>query len=160
MGFSSDNSQIFNQISENVNLPDIDKPELFTTKLELLLKNIIESSNTKVGGLYDFAEKGTSEQYFRLNDPQSYRQVYRKSFDMVNVNGGNIANGVTVTTTHGISQVKESAKIWANCTSTTNRSFSLMSQNIYVDGTNISFTNNTGLTLSQVDVIVNILKEN
>jgi hypothetical protein len=159
MSFSSDNPQIINQVPQTINLPDIDEPELFQERLENLLRDMSNNVNGKIGGVYDLGEKCTSEQYFINGNPQKYRQVYRKTFDMVSINGGNIAPGGTVTTAHNISQVKESAKIWANCTSTTGRCFSLMNENIYVDATNVSFTNNTAFTLSQADVIVNILKE-
>ena len=160
MSFSSDNPQVTNQMPQTINLPEIQQPELFQERLEDLLRDMANNMNGKIGGIYDQSEKGTSEQYFNLNNPQKYRQVYRKTFDMQNINGANIASGATVgPIAHNISQLKESAHIWANCTSTTGISFSLMGPDIYADGTNISFTNSTALTLSQADMVVNYLKE-
>lgn len=160
MSFSSDNAQVTNQIPQTINLPKIQQSDLFQERLEDLLRNIANNTNGKIGGIYDQTEKGTGEQYFKDNNPQSYRQVYRKTFDIVDLNGGNIAPGATPGPfPHNMSQVKESAKIWANCTATNGRRFSLMNENIYVDGTNVSFTNSTAFTLSQADVIVQVLKE-
>lgn len=159
VSFSNDNAQVTNQIPQTINLPKIEQADLFQERLEELLRNVANNVNGKIGGVYDNSEKGTGEQYFVDNNPQKYRQVYRKTFDMVDLNGGNIGVGATVTSVHNISQVKESAKVWANCTSTTGRCFSLMNENIYADATNVSFTNSTAFTLNQADVIVNIMKE-
>lgn len=159
VSFSSDNAQVTNQIPQTINLPKIKEADLFQERLEELLRNVANNVNGKIGGVYDNSEKGTGEQYFVDNNPQKYRQVYRKTFDMVDLNGGNIGVGATVTSVHNISQVKESAKVWANCASTTGRCFSLMNENIYADATNVSFTNSTAFTLNQADVIVNIMKE-
>lgn len=159
MSFSNDPSQVTNQIPQTINLPEISRADLFQERLEELLRDIANNVNGKIGGVYDMYEKGTGEQYFIDNNPQRYRQVYRKTFDMVDENGGNIAPAATVTAAHNISQVKESAHIWANCTATTGECFSLMGVDVFVDATNVSFTNNTAFTLSQADVIAQVLKE-
>lgn len=160
MSFSSDNAQVTNQIPQTINLPKIEQSELFQERLKDLLRNVANNLNGKIGGIYDQSEKGTGEQYFIDNNPQRYRHVYRKTFDMVDINGGNIAPAAVVVTAHNMSQVKESAHIWANCAATTGECFSLMGTNVFANATNVSFTNNTGFTLTQVDVIVQILKEN
>lgn len=161
MSFSSDNPQVTNQISQTINLPKIQQSDLFQERLEDLLRNIANNVNGKIGGVYDQNEKGTSEQYFIDNNPQRYRQVYRKTFDMVDLNGGNIAPGATAGPfPHGISQVKESAHIWANCTADSGEVFSLMGTNVFADATDVTFTNNTPFTLTQADVILNLMKEN
>jgi hypothetical protein len=158
MSFSSDNAQITNQLPQTINLPSIKDP-IFIERLEELLRNISNSSNQKQNGLYTLEEKGSSEQYYIQGNPQRFRNVYRKVLDFVNLNGGNIGAFSLVSFSHGISNVQESAGIKAHCTATDGRHFTVVFPDVWIDATDAFFDNPIGVTLSQVDVVIPVLKE-
>lgn len=162
MSFSSDQPILINQLPQTVNLPEIREGQLFQDQLEDLLRNISNNCNGKTGGLFTLQEQFNSDQYYQTyvsGQPIKFRNVYRKVMDFVNENGGNIAGSASVNFAHGISSVKESATIWANCTATDGRIFSVMYPNIYITSTRAYFTNPYTVALSQCDVVIQILKE-
>lgn len=159
MSFSSDKAQIVNQAPLTINLPSLQNPTLFTERLEDLLQNFSNTINSKEGGLYTLDEKGSSEQFYIQGNPQRYRNVYRKTLDFVNLNGGNIAAAAAVNFPHDITGIVESAGVYAHCTTTDNRFFTVVFPDIYLDATNAYFTNPLGVALTQCDVIANVLKE-
>lgn len=159
MSFSSDNPQITNQLPVTINLPQMDKKELFQERLDKLLKDISNTTNTKTGGLYTLNEFGSSEQYYTQGNPQKFRNVYRKTLDFVNLNGGNIGASASVSFVHGISSVAESAGIYAHCTTTDGRLFTVVYPDVYIDATTAFFTNPDAVALTQCDVVINVLKE-
>lgn len=159
MTFSSDIPAISNQAPQTINLPDLDKPELFQERLEQLLRYMNDAINAKEGGLYTLNETITSEQYYIQSNPQKFRNVYRKTFDFVFLNGANIGAGAAVNFPHNITSLLESAFIYANCTATDGRRFSVVFPDVWADSTDAFFVNPIAVTLSQCDVILNVLKE-
>lgn len=159
MSFSSNDAGLINQIPQTINLPKISDPDLFQERLEDLLRNIANNSNGKTGGLYTLKENFSSEQYYRENDPNSFRNVYRKTIDFVQENGGSIGPSVSVSFPHGISQVEEAAMIYANCTATDGRRFTCVFPDVWIDGSDAHFVNPVAENLSQCDVVIGVLKE-
>lgn len=157
MSFSSDNAIQVNQLPLSIDFPE-DLGELVKS-LELIYKRIANCVNTKEGSLYSLQELGNFNQYFTTNNPQQFRNVYRKVFDMVNLNGGNIAGGATVNFAHNISGIQSATLIYASCTSTDNQYFTVVYPNTRLDATQVYFTNPLPATaLSAVYVIAEYLK--
>lgn len=159
MSFSSNEPALINQLPQTVNLPDSKNPELFKDQLEDLLRNITNNCNGKTGGLYSLQEYYNSNQFYIQDNPQRFRNVYRKVMDFVQENGGNVAGSASVDFAHGISSVKQSAGIYAHCTATDGRIFTCVYPDIYITDTRAYFTNPYTVALSQVDVVIEVLKE-
>jgi len=159
MSFSSDQPLVVNQVPQTITLPPLSKAELFIGKVEDYLKDHAETLNGKEGGLYSQQETYSSQQYFTAGDPQTFRFPYRKCLDFVELNNDvNIGASASIDFAHNITGVFESALIYANCTSTDGRRFSTMGPDIYVDTNRAYFTNPYTVALSQVDMIINVLK--
>ena len=158
MSFSSDDAQVTNQIPQTVNLPDIEDKEAFSEKIESLFKDVADTLNGKEGGLNILQEKGTGAQYYNKDPEGTLRNVYRKTFDFVNLNGGSIDGSETVQYPHGITNLKESAGITAHCTSVDGVFFTAAYPDICLNKTSIIFTNPYTEALVQCDVVANYLK--
>ena len=154
---SSDNAQIGNQLPISVDFTGNEND--FKNTLDLTYKRIANSNNTRTNGLYTLVEIGNSNQYFKITDPQSFRNVYRKTFDIVNLNGGNILGGATVVFPHGITGLADSALIYASCVSTEPRYFTVVDPYIYLLGANIVFVNPRASPLTRVNAVCEYLKE-
>lgn len=111
---SSDQPLVANQLPISVEFPR-DQQDFINT-VSLLYKRIANSVNTKEGALYLPQELATFQQYFTPNDPQTLRNTYRKTFDMVSLNGGNIAAGATVSFAHNISSLVACTRIYGTAT--------------------------------------------
>ena len=159
MSFSSDNPIITNQLPQTVNLPKMEEGELFQERLIKLLRDITNSVNSKEGGLYTLNETGSSERFYIQDNPQKFRNVYRKTLDFIDLNGANIGASASVNFAHGITGVQESAGIYAHCTATDGRRFTVVFPDVWIDATNAYFVNPIAVDLTQADVIINILKE-
>lgn len=159
MSFTSDNPIQSNQLPISIEFPDTDD-ENFNEVLSLTYKRIADSSNTKEGALYTLNEVANFRKFFTPANPQRTRNSYRKVFDLVALNGGNIGAGAAVFFPHNITGLKESDLIYASCTSTdaSPRRFSIMGITVYLDNTNVYFTNPLGVSLSQAIVVANYLK--
>lgn len=158
MSFSSDDAQITNQLPQTVNLPDMEDRENFTGSIEGLFKDIADTLNGKEGGLNILQEKGTGAQYYNKNNEGALRNVYRKTFDVVNLNGGSVDGGVTIQFPHEITNLCESAGILANCTTVDGLFFTASYPDICLDRTSVVFTNPATEALVQCDVVANYLK--
>ena len=157
MSFSSDQALLVNQLPIAIDFEKEDKR--FDEKLTLWAKDVGNTANTKTGGLYNLVELFNSNQYFTQGNPNVFRNVYRKTFDMVNLNGGNIGAGATVSFPHNISGLSSAALVYAGCTSTTPTYFSVMGQpTVYLSATNVNFTNPLGVALTAVYVVAEYLK--
>lgn len=55
--------------------------------------------NQREIALYDLTELVTGQQWFTLGDPQTKRYAYRTTFDLVDLNGGNIPDAMTTSIT-------------------------------------------------------------
>lgn len=143
MSFSSNQPLLINQLPISLDLPR--EPERMVVDLEAYLKRIANILNTKTGGLYSDQEYSNSE-LFQITSTSTSSNVYRKCFDMVLLNAGPIAGGATVTSPHGITHgppdTFQSALIYASCTTADPFLFSVTGYpNVYLDSTNVNFTN-------------------
>lgn len=112
--FSSDQPLIANALPISVEFPR--DQESFINIIDLLYKRIANSVNSKESALYLLQELATFKLYFTSNDPMVFRNVYRKTFDMVNLNGGNIAAGATVSFPHNITGIVACTFIFGTAT--------------------------------------------
>lgn len=136
--------------------------------LSLMLKRYAQVINTKEGGLYTLIEQTNFKQYYPLTtssqDSSSMilRNVFRKVFDIVALNGGPVAGGATVSVAHGIIGIVETAEIYASCTSSLPAVdpgfFSVMYPNARLTTTNVIFTNPIATPLNRVTLVADYLK--
>lgn len=156
--FSQDQALINDSLPISVDFED-SGDQLIPT-ISLIYKRIANSVNAKESALYSLQEKGTFQLYFISTNPLRFRNVYRKCFDMVNLNAGvNIPAGGTVTFPHNITGLHQSALIYANATNTIGQRFSFMYPNVYLNSTNVVVVNpDAANALTQCDVIANYLK--
>lgn len=157
MSFNSNQPQQTNQLPLSIDFPeDWDK---FLETITLLYKRIANSVNSKEGGLYSLQELSNFNQYFIPKNANNFRNVYRKTFDVVGLNGAPIPGGATITFPHNIQGLKEATHIYASCTSVTPTFFTVVYPNAFLDATNLTFTNPlSSISLSQVFFIAEYLK--
>lgn len=145
-----------NQLPVSQEFPKVN--EAFDQTFSVHMKRISDSVNTKEGALYLLNEIANFKQYFTQGNPQVNRAAYRKTFDLVNLNGGNIAPGAMAPVAHGISGISSAALIYVGCTNTTPNYFTVVYPNIYLDNTNIYFTNPSAAPLTQAYAVCEYLK--
>ena len=160
MSFSNDPSLLVNQLPTTFELPR--EPERLHETLDLWIKRISNSVNSKEGGLFSLQEFFDFKQFFTAGNPNVFRNDYRKTFDITGLNGGNIAGGATVNFPHGIVGMTQGTLIYASCTTTTGVTFTVTYPYFTVDiatGGNINFTNPLPATaLSTVIGVAEYLK--
>lgn len=155
--FSNDQPLISNALPISIDLED-SGDQLIPT-LSLLFKRIANSVNAKESALYTPVESGNFQQYFTPGNPQQFRNVYRKTFDMTSLNGGNIPAGGMIAFPHGITGLKYSTLILASAATTMPQYFSFMYPYVYLDAVNVVVTNPDAITpLTQCYVIAEYLK--
>jgi hypothetical protein len=96
LSFNSAPSTQINQLPLSITFPDDD--DAFLEALTVLLKRFATTINTKEAALYNLFELVNNQQYFNINDTQSFRPVYRT---VVNFPTGFTA-GVPVSVPHNI----------------------------------------------------------
>lgn len=155
---TSDIALRVNQLPVTIEIPKDQKE--FYDFLYLHFKRISNSVNTRTGGLYSLNEQYNSNQYYTPNNPNIFRNVYRKTLDLVQLNAGNIGAGATVVFPHGITGLVNSALIYASCTSidVPPKFFTVVYPNVFLDIVNVHFTNPLATVLSQCVVIAEYLK--
>lgn len=157
MSFSSDQPLLSNQLPISIDFAE--NQAIFLDQLTLLYKRIADTVNKKEGSVYSIQENATFKQYPTADNPQQFKNVYRKTFDMIDLNGGNIAGGATVSFPHDITGLFAGTLIYAGCTSTDPRYFSIMGPNdVWLDATNVNFTNPLGTPLTHCYVVAEYLK--
>lgn len=163
MTFSSDPSIQVNQLPISVEFPK--EFNRFLETHSLFTKQMVNAINTKEGSIYSLQELGNFQQYYTISDPNSFRNAYRKVFDMVNLNGGNIGASATVSFPSGIVGAKYSIGMVAHCTTIDgdNRLFSIMGptsvwMNITAPTPTINFTNPMPVALKYAIVVAEYLK--
>ena len=118
MGFSSDPSTLVNQLPVSIVLPK--KYEEAHEILSLLFKQITDAVNKKEGSLYSLSEFGNFQRYSTSINSASqeitFKNVYRKVFDMVSLNGGSILAGATASFPHNISGIISTTNIYGSAT--------------------------------------------
>lgn len=148
-------------------LPKEDKDirELIS-KRERLTASIV---NVKEIGIYDLSETLTAQQWFSTQTQtggniRKERFTYRKVFDMVALNSGNIG-AVTVAFAHNIPQLVIPTRIFGTATAigpfyiplpyTSNTGNDI---EIWFDQTNVNLINNYGANLQQCYITIEYLK--
>lgn len=154
MSFSSDQPLLVNQLPLSVDFPKDDQK--FLEILTETYKRIANCANSKTGGLYSIQELFNSEQFFTAT-PNQFRNVYRKTFDLVALNGGNIAAGATVAFAHNITGLKYATLIYASCTSAA-QFFTVVYPDAFMDPVNINFTNPSANAVTAAFFIAEYLK--
>lgn len=158
MTASSNQPLVSNQLPLTIDLPPDEKE--FREFLTDYLRRNSNITNSKEGALYLPQELANFKQLYTRNNNQKFRNGYRRVFDMVTLNSANIGPAATVSFPHDISQIQGTLFIYANCTSTTSNFFTVTGHpNVYLDSTTVYFTNPTALTLSQVDVVAEYVKQ-
>lgn len=164
--FGSDLPLISNQLPVSFDLPE--DQEQWRIEMELMVKRISNVVNTKEGALYVPMEVATFQSYFSPNNPQTFRNTYRYTFDMVDLNGGNIAAGATASFAHNISGIVAATMIYG--TATTNDVpprfvplpyvSQVVAENIqiYMTSTNIVLVNGSNI-LTQAYITAEYLKQ-
>lgn len=163
--FGSDQPLISNQLPISFDIPT-DEKEWKETMVQMV-KRINSVVNTKEGAFFLPLEIANFEQWFTVGNTQKFRSGYRKTFDMVTLNGGPIAPGAVATFPHGISNISTATMIWGTATTdeATPKFIPLpyISQTeaeeiqIYITATDVVLANGT-LTLSQAYITAEILK--
>ncbi len=158
MSSTSDVALRANQLPVTVDIPKDE--ERFHEFLSLNIKRTASTVNTKTGGLYNLEEQFNSNQFYTANNPNIFRNVYRKTFDLVLITGAPIGAGAAIVTPHAITGLFETALIYASCKSVeaTPRFFTVVYPDVFLDSTNINFTNPLGVTLSQCVVVAEYVK--
>lgn len=158
MTASSNQPLVSNQLPLTIDLPKEEKElrEFFTDYLRRN-SNIM---NTKEGAYYLPQELANYKQLYTRGNNQKLRNGYRRVFDLIALNGGNIGAGATVSFAHNIQGLAGTLIIYASCTSIVPNYFSVMGYpDVYLDATNVNFTNPTVQILNQVDVIAEYVKQ-
>ena len=168
MSFSSDQPIQINQLPISIEFPSDFKE--FLPIMGITYKRMVNAINSKEGSLFSLEELGNFQQYFTLADPQTFRNVYRKVFDVVDENGGNIAAGATVTFAHGITGIVACTHIYGTATNSDAppkflpvpyvSATALNTQiQVYATTTNITVINGAGQTaLTQCYVVLEYVK--
>ncbi len=140
MAFSSDQPLLSNQLSLSIDYPKPEEPDFLGT-ISLDRKRIVDAINTKEGALYLLQEIANFKQIFTPNKPFTNRNSYRFTYDVVQLNGGNIPAGASRSFPHGITSLRDAVLIYASCTSVTGLRFTVTYPYATLDIGNINFTN-------------------
>ena len=163
--FGSDQPLITNQLPTSFDIPEDEKE--WKETMVTMVKRINIVVNTKEGALFIPQEIANFNSWFTVGDTQKFRNGYRKTFDMVALNGGNITPGSTASFPHGITGITTATFIFG--TATTNDvpvkyiPLPYVSQvnaervQIYITPTNVVLANGT-LTLTQAYITCEYLK--
>lgn len=173
MSFSSDAPLLSNQLPLSVDFPD--DPKLLKETLSTNYKRTVDSMNTKVGGMFLKREQASYVQYFpttvSANSSNSLdtRSGYRMTYDLVDLNGGPIAVGVTVIaipTEQLIDGIVDPTDFYGACTLSGPRYRGIPSMEIDAEFNNtvpaaqtIEITNNSGSALDQAYLVFEYTKE-
>lgn len=98
MAFSSDIPLQSNQLPLSIEFPAVKKE--FDDVLSLTYKRIADAVNRKEGSLFQLQENANFNQYFKYSsgttpDPNNFRNGYRRTYDLVALNGAPISAGIT-----------------------------------------------------------------
>ncbi len=139
MTLPSDPSLQINQIPISLEIPR--NYEEFREIASLLFKRIIDAVNKKTGSLYYLQELGNFQSFFTPGEPFVFADAYRATFDLIDLNNGDIAGGASVSFAHNIVGFLRGTLIYATATATDTTSFTVVYPDAYMDATNIYFTN-------------------
>ncbi len=151
-------------LPEQFELPkDLEMFRDFVAKRERLTASIL---NIREIGSYEKVEQLTAQQWFSLtNAPRKPRYTFRKTFDLVDLNGGVIPAGPT-TLPHDILGISIPTRIFGTATASGNYlplpfvNQTTLGNNIeiFFDNTNININNGYGADLDQCYVTFEYIK--
>jgi len=156
MAFSSDQPLTSNQLPISIDFPS--EPAQLLTVITDTYKRTANVVNSKVGGLYNPTEVATFKLLADASPLMQTRSVYRKTLDLVILNGGPIGAGATVVFPHNITGITNTMIIYASCTSSTSIFFTVVYPDVFLDATDVTFTNPLGVTLTQCICIAEYTK--
>lgn len=177
MSFTNDPAIQTNQLPLSIDFPE--NQEQFLETLGLTYKRIVDSTNTKIGGLFLLQQMANFERWFKQSDTAPFtidtsktRNGYRNTLNMIALNGGPIASGATVTVPHGVPLTADSSitRIYGGARSAgpfflpvpypPNPTALNTSIEVFLDLTNITLRNGAGQSqLNQCFVVVEYLQE-
>ena len=156
MSYSSDQPLQVNQLPISMDFPEDQKE--FRNEFILWAKRVTDAVNRKEGSVFSLAESASFKQYPNANNPQQYNNVYRKTFDLISLNGGApIGPGATVTFPTGINGMTQVAQSYVGCTDTSGEMFSVQYPDLRFNG-NITFTNPFTFAVTKAIAVVDYLK--
>jgi hypothetical protein len=170
MSSISDPALLINQLPISIEFP-VGDDKRFVETLTLVYKRIANTVNSKEGGLYSAQEYFSNQQY-SISDPSTFKNVYRKCFDMTLVAGVStpIAAGTTRTIAHGISDVAQLVHMYGGAKNSDATpkfiplpyvSATVVTQQvqIYITSTDVILVNGaTQTALTSATVVVEVLK--
>ena len=161
MSISSDPALIVNQLPISIELPS--DPREMREILTLWMKRVANAVNYKEGSLYNLIELYSFKQYYNIANVNTFRNVYRSVFDMTTQNATlpntPIAPSATVSFAHNITGLMFGTMIYAGCTTTQPRYFSVMGEtSVWLDPININFTNTSTFPITACTVVAEYLK--
>jgi len=163
----SDPALLINQLPVTQEWP-LD-PKQLQEQLTIFYRRISNTVNSKEGGLYSSQEFFSNQQY-SLNDPGTFKNVYRKCFDMVALNGGAIAPGATASFAHGITGIVQLVHMYGGAKNSDATpkfiplpyvSATLVTDQVqvYITSTNVVLVNGaTQTALTSATLVVEVLK--
>jgi hypothetical protein len=156
MSFSSDNPLVSNQLPISIDFPkDL---ENLRTVLSDNYKKTANIINTKEGALYLYEEIASFKQLSNTTASQPFINCYRKTFDLIALNGGNIGAGATVSFAHGISSLTKSILIYVSARSTGPEYFTAVYPYCWLDATQLHFMNPSASSVSQAIFVAEYTK--
>ena len=151
-------------LDPQVIFPEI-KDELFIYTLRDLYLRTADCVNGREISIYPLNEIINGNSYYTVGNPQKFRQVFRKCFDI-----GPIAPGATSTTAHGITNITECTRIYGDCVTSVvdyrpipySSATDVTKQiEIQMTATNIIIINGASSpNLTKVSVTIEVLKQN
>jgi len=156
MSFSSDPALLSNQLPISIDFP-LD-PSLLRNTLTESYKREVNAINSKISGLFTLVESANFNQYYSAS-PNIFRSGYRRVFDLVQLNGGNIPASATVTINNVASSVVELTDLYGAATTTGNKKFGINYPYVYIQGNNLVFVNPEATPLTQCRIVMDYLKE-
>jgi hypothetical protein len=181
MAFSSDRALQSNQLPLSIDFPE--EPTQLRETLETSYKRTVGAMNKKEGSLYPLQEVANFQQYFEYSDqtkfipdPNDFRNGYRTTFDLIALNfkqfgSMTIPVGVTIltlsstTTPPLINGILNPTRGYGGATIAGPIYVFINDPQLYVRFNNtvstaqqIIITNNTGFVLTQVNWVIEFLK--
>ena len=156
MSYSSNQPLVSNQLPISIEFP-LEQGRLVETITDTY-KRTVSAINTKADGLYTLNETASFKQYFS-SQPNFFRSGYRYVYDVVSENGGNIGAGSTVIFPTGIAGMTMLTDIYGTAKTSGNKFFGINYPDVYIQGTNVVFTNPEPSILTQAQIVLEYLKE-
>lgn len=168
MSLTSDLPLSSNQLPISLEFPSLKNESSFIQALTNTLQQISDTVNTKEGALYLLQELATFQLYYITSNPQATRPTYRRTYDLVSLNGGSIPTGTTniaLTGSNLINGINTPTLLNTTATGAGPKYYGTSSYDVYCSFNNtnplaqlISVTNNTPGVLTQATLVFEYTK--